>query len=747
MKEKKIQDIILNPVYITGLDIDKQELDYLAHKMLSDDCCKIVFAESPDDIPKLVRRPVIVTAADSSEEALLLANQIKERNPDSLLLLVIPDDAPADMLKEIASLDLAGIVGGNDLRMLLYHISVFVFRNRRDDPSEVLSSLIQRGYIPDTTESMISVIGSDLRYRGINSAFCQAMSVTPKQVIGRYPSELWGKDVFSNVIQNNLKRCLKGEVIKYKARFSGVEFEGRSFEVIYRPWQPEGTDKNLSVVETREITQYEEERKSAVSTGLRSNYLEKYLPFGLFDCDRTGKILFANRTFFNIAGISEAKDDTGLYVESLFPADKRFTDYLSGVVKGESSTFGQVTMRRSDGTDIFVRITSHARPDPEHGVVVNSVLEETTREVTLERKLSSIHRMETLGTLAGGIAHDFNTILTTISGYAELTREETGPDTEIYNYMMRISGAVRKAEAVINQMLTFSRQVDQERVAVGIVSIIREACDFVSSASPENVLLQTDLSADDLIVLADPTQLFRVFLNIMTNGVQSMEHSGGFLNVTAERDTTDNRQNARIVVSDTGSGIESSVIDHIFEPFFTTKDVGKGTGMGLSVAHGIITSLGGEMEVESKPGTGTRFTILLPLVETDKDGKIQYPGDEHRTVLYADTDIYFSRTLSLALEKVGFRVLMATTPEDITLMTDSYREDISISILRSGRDSDTGELMRHILAATGQAPMVLIAHSGIDHLRLLNTEEKKRVAFAAEPVSLRDILNAINENC
>jgi signal transduction histidine kinase len=742
-----MHDNIIYPLYITGLDLDEQQLDFIVHETLLTGNCKIVVAKSADDIPNLSGPAMVITGADFHEDAIERVNHIKKRNPSASVLLVIPDDAPLEMMQVLARIDISGIVGRHDMRMLLYHISLFVFRNRKNDPSAVLTSLIERGFVPDTTDSMISVIDSDFRYRGINKAFCQSMSVTPEQVIGRYPSDLWGKDIFTSVIQTNLKKCLKGEVIKYRARFSGDEFEGRSFEVIYRPWQPEGSDLSVSVVETREITQYEEERKSAESTGLRSNYLEKYLPFGLFDCDRKGNILFANRTFFNIAGISEEKNYRGLSVATLFPSDKRFIDYLSGVVKGETSTFGQVTMHRSDGSDIFVRITSHARPDPEHGVVVNSVLEETTREVALERKLSSIHRMETLGTLAGGIAHDFNTILTTISGYAELTREETLPDTEIYNYMNRISGAVRKAEAVINQMLTFSQQVDQERVAVGIVGIIREACDFVSSASPENVLLQTDLSADDLVVMADPTQLFRVLLNIMTNGVQAMERSGGFLKVTTERETTDNRQNARIVVSDTGSGIESSVIDHIFEPFFTTKAVGKGTGMGLSVAHGIITSLGGEMEVESKPGVGTRFTILLPLVETDEDGKIQYPADELRTVLYADTDIYFSRTLSLALEKVGFRVLMATTPEDITLMTDSYRKDISISILRTGRDSETGDLMRHILAATGESSLVLIAPSGIDHFRELDPEQKKRVAFAAEPVSLRDILNAINENC
>lgn len=742
-----MQETVLNPVFIIRADIRKEELYALLPEIHPAGNHNIIFAKSTDDIPRLSRQPLIIAGAVSGEEAQEVIKQIKARNASSIILLVIPQDAGAEMVKGLVSPAIAGIVRKDDYLMLAYHIGVYFTQKKCDAEPGDFPAILEKGYLPDTTESMISVIDADLKYRSVNNRFCQAMSVTPEDVVGRNPSDVWGEDVFNSVIESNLKKCLKGEVIKYKARFSGEEFKGRDFEVVYRPWKPDDVDENLSVVETREITGYEEARKSAESTGLRSNYLEQYLPFGLFDCDCRGKILFANRTFFNIAGISQSGTDRELFVDSLFPADKRFVNYLETVVKGEVSTFGQVIMRRSDGTDIFVRITCHARPDPEHGVVVNSVLEEITREVTLERKLSSIHRMETLGTLAGGIAHDFNTILTTISGYAELTREETGPDSEVYGYMLRISGAIHKAEAVINQMLTFSRQVDQERIAVGITGIIREACDFVSSASPENILLQTDITTDDLVVMADPTQLFRVFLNILTNGVQAMEGSGGMLKVTAEVDNRENRQNARVIISDTGSGIESSVIDHIFEPFFTTKDVGKGTGMGLSVAHGIITSLGGEMEVESKPAQGTRFTVSLPMAETDKDGHLQDSGDELRTVLYADSDIYFSRTLSLALEKVGFRVLMATTPEDITLMTDSYREDVSISILRTDRDSDTGKLIKHILSATGHAPMVLVAPGGIDHFRRLNPVEKKRVTLAGEPVSLRDILNAINDNC
>lgn len=742
-----MQETVLNPVFIIRVDIRQEELYALLSEIQPRGNHNIIFLESTNDIPGMLHQPLIIAGADFREEALELIKQIKARNASSFILFVIPQDAGAEMAKGLLSSGVSGIAREDDYLMLAYHIGLYCKQKTDDEYSGDFPTILQRGYVPDTTESMISVIDTDLKYRSVNNQFCQAMAVTPLEVIGRDPSELWGEDVFSSVIKSNLKRCLKGEVIKYKARFSGEEFKGRDFEVIYRPWKPDDSDENLSVVETREITGYEKARKSAESTGLRSNYLEKYLPFGLFDCDRRGKILFANRTFFNIAGISESDNDSELFVDSLFPSDIRFTNYLKTVVKGEVSTFSQMTMQRSDGTNIFVRITSHARPDSEHGLVVNSVLEETTREVALEKKLSSIDRMETLGTLAGGIAHDFNTILTTISGYAELTREESGPDTEVYGYMLRISGAVRKAGAVINQMLTFSRQVDQERVAVEITGIIREACDFVSSASPDNILLQTNLTDDDLVIMADPTQLFRVFLNIMTNALQAMEDSGGILQVTADIDCQKSRQNARIVISDTGSGIDSTVMDHIFEPFFTTKNVGKGTGMGLSVAHGIITSLEGEMEVESKPGHGTIFTILLPMAENDKENQLKEYSDEQRTILYTDGDIYFSRTLSLALEKVGFRVLMATTPEDITMMTDSYREDITVSILRSDRDSDTGKLVKHILSATGNAPMILIAPGGIDHFRRLDPIEKRRVTLAGEPVSLRDILNAINANC
>jgi len=498
---------------------------------------------------------------------------------------------------------------------------------------------------------------------------------------------------------------------------------------------------DISEVTARQGSQESDKARSHT----RNYYFEKYLPFGVFDCDRSGKILYANNTFFNILEIPDS-DRTGISMDRFFQNDGRFIDYLGEINEGESSTFSQLQMITSAGTEIFARISTHVRNDENSGLVVNGILEDNTREVLLEKKLSSTHRMETLGTLAGGIAHDFNTILTTISGYSELTMDEVEPGSVVSDYMSKVNHAIKRAESVINQMLTFSRQIDLEKIPVKVSDVIREATDFMRSAIPYNVRLESETEDPELIVLADPTQLFRVLLNIMTNSAQAMEQNGGVLSVTLAHETVNNRNFADIRIADTGSGIDKSVIDRIYEPFFTTKEVGKGTGMGLSVAHGIVTELGGELNVESLPGAGTTFLVRLPVTEMGLRND-SHPGSEPlRTIMYADENLYFSRTVSLALERMGYRVLLASDMDDMALIMRHSRSDVDIFFIRCGFSKAGGaEIVQRIAEVNRDARIVLITKPGSDTYRNILKEERNRVSVINEPVSLHEIMNAINE--
>jgi len=403
-------------------------------------------------------------------------------------------------------------------------------------------------------------------------------------------------------------------------------------------------------------------------------------------------------------------------------------------------------MITSAGTEIFARLSSHVRYDDEAGLVVNAILEDNTREVLLEKKLSSTHKMETLGTLAGGIAHDFNTILTTISGYSELTRDEVKPGSVIDDYMSKINNAIIRAESVINQMLTFSRQIDLEKIPVKISEVIREATEFMRSAIPFNVKIESEIEDPLLVVMGDPTQLFRVLLNIMTNSAQAMEQHGGVISIRLSSETVSNRNFADIRIGDTGTGIDKSVLDRIYEPFFTTKEVGKGTGMGLSVAHGIVMGLGGELNVESIPESGTTFIVRLPVTEPGNENESPDGIKPLRTIMYADENLYFSKTVSLALEKMGYRVLLASDMEDMALIMRHSISDIDIFFIRCGFNrADSSGIVNKIKEKNSDARIVLISKPGSETYRNIIKEDRTRVSVINEPVSLHEIMNAINE--
>jgi hypothetical protein len=326
--------------------------------------------------------------------------------------------------------------------------------------------------------------------------------------------------------------------------------------------------------------------------------------------------------------------------------------------------------------------------------------------------------------------------------------EEVDKTSDVYDYMSKVNQAIKKAESVINQMLTFSRQVDLEKVPVEIVEVVKEATDFMRSAIPYNIYMETEVAEPGLEVLADPTQLFRVFLNIMTNSVQAMEEAGGVLKVQLKTSESSDKQFVDILISDTGSGIEKSIIDRIYEPFFTTKELGKGSGMGLSVAHGVISGLGGELNVESTVGEGTTFFVRLPLIVSGVEFENHQKDDDLLTVVYADENIYFSRTVSIALEKLGYRVILVSSIGDMNLMFDNERPDIDIYFIRCGFSGGEGSsIIQRIIDDKSESRVVLITKPGSEGHHYMVSSSKKRIRIINEPVSLREILSAIKDIC
>ena len=344
----------------------------------------------------------------------------------------------------------------------------------------------------------------------------------------------------------------------------------------------------------------------------------------------------------------------------------------------------------------------------------------------LEAQLRQSQKMEAMGTLAGGIAHDFNNILGAILGYGELAQQQSAPDTPLRRYIDNVMHAAGRAKALVDRILGFSRSGLGERTHVRVQSVIEETLELIAASLPADIRLEKTLIAGDAALIGDSTHLHQVAMNLCTNAVHAMEH-GGTLNVLLERvDLAEARSvsrgtlspgtYARLVIGDTGTGIPPEVVDRIFDPFFTTRGVGKGTGLGLSLVHGIVTDLGGAIDVKSAIGEGTRFEIWLPVtmeVKPAVEAVQELPHGRGETVMIVDDEpmlvaLAEEMLAGLGYEPVGFessrqalQVFRADSGRFDAILTDEAMPEL-VGI----------ELAREIRLLRPDVPIILMSGHG-----------------------------------
>ncbi|MCP3872133.1 MAG: response regulator [Desulfobacteraceae bacterium] len=288
----------------------------------------------------------------------------------------------------------------------------------------------------------------------------------------------------------------------------------------------------------------------------------------------------------------------------------------------------------------------------------------------LEYKLRQSYKMEAIGTLAGGIAHDFNNILFPILGYTEMLLEDIPEDSPTHDSLEKIySGAVR-AKELVKQILTFSRQNNSELKLMTMQPIIKEALKLIRSTIPTTIEIIQDLQTDCRAINADPTQIHQIVMNLATNAYHAMGEAEGVMKIDLkevelteldllEPDITPGIYNC-LTVADTGIGMNEDLLGKIFDPFFTTKEKDKGTGMGLSVIHGIVKKINGTIDVQSEPGKGTKFNVYFPVKnssfeEPETTTKESIPGGtEH--ILLVDDEVAIVKLAKQILERLGYQV-------------------------------------------------------------------------------------------
>jgi PAS domain S-box-containing protein len=332
-----------------------------------------------------------------------------------------------------------------------------------------------------------------------------------------------------------------------------------------------------------------------------------------------------------------------------------------------------VEARCKDGKKKIINIRSVIMDDGSR-ILTHS---DKTEHHQLEAQLRQAQKMEAIGTLAGGIAHDFNNILAAMLGYTEMALYKTSSGGVVQRYLQQIFSCITRARDLVKQILTFSRQSEQEERAIRIDIIVKETLKLIRATLPTTIEIQQKITASpQSSILADPTQIHQVLMNLCTNAAHAMEQTGGILEVSLSSVEFDSGTPApaglalhsgpylKLSVKDTGHGIDPEIIERIFDPFFTTKQPGEGTGLGLAVVHGIVENHGGAVAVHSEPGQGTTFDVYLPRVEVcpveQREGYTPVArGNEH--ILFVDDERFLADAAQDILETLGYHVETKTS--------------------------------------------------------------------------------------
>jgi PAS domain S-box-containing protein len=396
---------------------------------------------------------------------------------------------------------------------------------------------------------------------------------------------------------------------------------------------------------------------------------------------------------------------------------ERLAMELRYIVRGETHWHSLEAICRRDETGKVVRWTGSATD-----VTERKRAEEELK--TMERKLRQAQRLEAMGTLAGGIAHDFNNILGAILGYGELALRDTPNGSRLERDVKKIVIAGERGRALVDRVLAFSRSAIGERVPVHVERVVREALDLISAKLPPGVTVHAQLRAGPAAVLADATQVHQVVTNLATNAIQAMA-AGGTLRIELAIERVEDFRAATIggrgageyvvlTVADTGAGIAPEIVDRIFDPYFTTKEVGTGTGLGLSLVHGIVTDLGGAIDVASAVGTGSTFTVYLPrsgdAAEAGEEKASTLPRGDGRRVLVVDDEEPLMEVATRALEDLGYKPVGFTSSSAAlaAFRADPQRFDALITDERMPGMTGSA-LIREVRGIRSSMPIVLMS--------------------------------------
>ena len=527
-----------------------------------------------------------------------------------------------------------------------------------------------------------------------------------------------------------------------------------AFPILNEEGHPEGF---IEIVE--DITERKRAEEALKQSEEKYRQLFETMMDAYASVDMKGNILETNSSFNEMLGYT-AKEVQSLTYMDLTP--EKWHVFESDIIKKQVEVRGYSDIYvkeyiRKNGTAFPVELRTFLIRDKQGNAAgMWAIVRDISDREKLQAQLLQAQKMESIGILAGGIAHDFNNILGIILGNIELAIDDIPTWNPATINLDEVKTASLRAKDVVRQLLSFARKTKLEKKPINIIPIVKESFKLLRSSIPTSIEIRQNIPKNIDTILADPTQINQIIINLCTNADHAMP-DGGIIAVTLKNVELDKDAAAqhpelkpgryvKLTVSDEGHGISQEEIDQIFDPYYTTKEIGRGTGMGLAVVHGLVKEHNGLIEVESEIGKGTTFSIFFPVVEkeavieTETDDKLP-TGDER--ILFIDDEPALVNLGERILNSLGYDVTTRTSSIEALELFKAQKDGFDLVITDMTMPKMTGEnLSKELMKIRPDIPVILCTgfSARIDEKKALDMDIK---AFISKPILKREIAKTI----